>query len=209
MTDATTDPVRSLPEKVTSLTRMEALSDGVFGVALTLLVIDIKIPDHAPGDPLRVLIELGPQILVYALSYLVVAYTWMWHHMIFDLIKRSTRLLIWMNLILLLPVAFLPFSASFVSRYPTSGVAVAVYGADLSLFSLVLIAIWNYACRERLFADETDQATMSATRRRVHLLAALSIGSTVIGLFFPIAGLILFALAPIGYVATGGRHTIG
>jgi len=73
----------------------------------------------------------------------------------------------------------------------------------------VLIGIWNYACREKLFADETDEITLSATRRRVRLLALLSLGSTAIGVFFPIIGLLLFALAPIGYVLTGARHTSG
>jgi uncharacterized membrane protein len=188
---------------------MEALSDGVFGVALTLLVIDVKISDESGASALDTIYHLVPQILIYVISYLVVGYTWIWHHLIFALIARSTRLLMWLNILLLLPVAFLPFATSFVSKYPTSGVAIAVYGGDLSWFSVLLVIVWNYARKQGLLAAELDLATIKVTTKRTHILVLLSLASTLIGIFYPIAGLLLFGLAPIGYILTGGRHTTG
>jgi TMEM175 potassium channel family protein len=207
MTSVPQEASQTLPDKAAAVGRMEALSDGVFGVALTLLVIDIKISDEAGANAFDTIYHLVPQILIYVISYLVVGYTWMWHHLIFALIARSTRLLMWLNILLLLPVAFLPFATSFVSKYPTSGVAVAVYGADISWFSVLLVIVWNYAKKQGLLAAELDLATIKVTTKRTHILVLLSLTSTLIGVFYPIAGLLLFGLAPIGYILTGGRHT--
>src|SRR5579863_9784914 len=117
------DAVRKLPDRVWKRPRHEddeggdedigrilALSDGVFAIAVTLLILDIAVPATTSDDALpKVLLGLWPRYLAYALSFLVIARFWVIHHGSFQLIVRYDDALVWLNLLLLLFVAFLPF----------------------------------------------------------------------------------------------------
>jgi len=103
-----------LPDKAESTDRVEAISDGLFAVALTLLILDIRVPEvrDVPGGVLPAFLQLVPRIGIYILSYLIVEYCWIWHHLTFAVIVRAARGLLWMNLVTLLAVGFLPFSTA-------------------------------------------------------------------------------------------------
>lgn len=89
--------------------RILALSDGVFAIAITLLVIQIALPATAGADLPSALLRLWPRYLAYVLSFLVIARFWFSHHLAFRLITRYDGILVWLNLVLLMFVAFLPF----------------------------------------------------------------------------------------------------
>src|SRR5262245_25853295 len=84
-------------EKETSTQRLEALSDGVFAVAMTLLILDIKVPDVDPGRLWPSLLLLAPHLMAFALSFLIVTFYWTAHHVLFNAINESDRLLLWFN----------------------------------------------------------------------------------------------------------------
>src|SRR5712692_6409261 len=96
---------------VLSTNRIEAFSDGVFAVAITLLVLNLQIPQLAASVVSRELvpklIELWPKLLIYVLSFVIVGIYWVGHHNTFHYIKRSDRTLLWLNLLLLIGIVFI------------------------------------------------------------------------------------------------------
>jgi len=199
-----------LPDKAESTDRVEALSDGLFAVALTLLILDVKVPEvrEVPAGVLPAFLQILPRIGIYVLSYLVVGYCWIWHHLTFAVIVRATRALLWINLLMLIAVSFLPFSTAFVARYPSTRTSVAVYGLNLLWFSVMLNVLWTHAMRNGLLAQELDEATITASTRRGYFVTVLCVIAIALGFVNPYLGLAIFVLIPIGYIATGSRNTV-
>lgn len=132
----------------TSLERMVFFSDAVFAIALTLLALDLKLPEGIPADQVDdALVAALPQLLAYALSFVIIAKTWMSHHSDFALIRRFNANLAWLNLALLFFIAMLPGPTSILSDYgddPTPWPSV-LYAANIAAVYLMLAAIWGYA----------------------------------------------------------------
>jgi uncharacterized membrane protein len=207
VTSQSSDP---LPDKADSTDRVEALSDGLFSVAMTLLVLDIRVPDvvHPGADLAAALQDLLPRIGIYIASFVIVGYAWIWHHLTFAMIERSTRILMWINLILLLAVGFLPFSTALIAKYPEARASTLIYGANILWFSVMLNILLMYAVRERLVSEKFDAATVRASQLRGYLQTALTIVAILAGLVFPWVGIASFVVIPIFYIATGSRNVI-
>ncbi len=116
-------------------TRIEAFSDGVFAVAITLLVLNLQVPQLAASvvsrELLPKLFELWPKLLIYVLSFVIVGIYWVAHHNTFNYIKRSDRFLLWLNLLLLLCIVFIPFPTALIGQYPEQQISVVIYGGTL------------------------------------------------------------------------------
>src|SRR5579859_4030399 len=137
------------PAGVLSTSRLEAFSDGVFAVAITLLVLNLQVPQLAASAVAKELVpdlgKLWPKLLIYALSFVIVGIYWVAHHNTFHYIKRSDRTLLWLNLLLLLCIVFIPFPTALVGQYPEQQISVASYGGTLVITGLVLQLLWWYA----------------------------------------------------------------
>ena len=145
--------------------RIVNLSDGVFAIALTLLVLDIrvpKIPENAVGSELPgVLLGLWPNYLGYCLSFLVISTFWIIHHSIFRPIRAYDRNLLYLNFLFLMFVAFVPFPTALLGEYGNHQLPVAVYAATLAVGRLLLTAIQWYSVRhDRLLDEAQDPATV-------------------------------------------------
>ena len=141
------DPVRKLPDRVWKLPRQEddeaaeegigrilALSDGVFAIAITLLILEIAVPATTSDAGLsKALLGLWPRYLAYVLSFVVIARFWMAHRLTFRLIARDDAVLVWLNMLLLLFVAFLPFPTAVVGAHAGSPAAAVLYAASVLL----------------------------------------------------------------------------
>jgi TMEM175 potassium channel family protein len=188
--------VRKLPDRVWRLPRREddeaaeegigrilALSDGVFAIAITLLILDIAVPATTSDAGLsKALLDLWPRYLAYVLSFLVIARFWMAHRLAFRLIARDDAVLVWLNLLLLLFVAFLPFPTAVVGAHAGSPAAAALYASSVCLTSTASAAYWWYASgRGRLLKPDVGRAQIRAIRAR-----GLS-GPVVFALTVPIA----------------------
>ena len=126
--------------------RVLTLSDGVFAIILTLLVLEIQVPDLAQGQTLRdALREVRPSFVAFLISFVVVAIAWAGHRDLFALIRRTSRVLVWLNILYLLPLSILPFGASLIARYDQESVALAMYGILLVAIEVTRLAIWWYA----------------------------------------------------------------
>jgi uncharacterized membrane protein len=193
-----------------STNRLEAFSDGVFAVAITLLVLNLQIPQIAavselvpkPG-------ELWPKLLSYALSFVIVGIYWVAHHNTFHYIKRSDRNLLWLNILLLMCIVFIPFPTALLGQYPEQRVSVIIYAGTLVITGLVLQSLWWYATsRYRLVDRNIDpRLVQRATRRNLTapLIYLLAMGISV---FSVPASLVLFIPVPLYYIFPGriDRH---
>lgn len=167
------------PDQETS--RIEAFSDGVFAIAITLLVLELKVPssDVPHGALWAQLRGEWPQFGAYLTSFAIIGVMWVNHHSMFNQFVRADRGLMFLNLLLLLWTALLPFPTALVSRYLGRGgadahVAAAVYSANLTLAAIAFSLIWTYAVRRgRLLARP-----MSPTAERGSILR-FSVGTFV------------------------------
>lgn len=182
-------------------TRVLALSDGVIAIILTLLVLEIHVPDLAAGQGLRdALREIRPSFISFLISFVVVAIAWAVHRDLFSLIRRTDRVLVWLNLLYLLPLCVIPFGASLLSKYDRDPTALRMYGFILIAITLTRFAIWVYATgRPKLLAAPMD----ADTRRRGMLLIAVPLIAYALALVLaernPTLSLGIYALAPVGY----------
>jgi uncharacterized membrane protein len=125
--------------------RVLALSDGVFAIALTVLVLEIALPRGTTGDDLgHALASLGPKYAAYALSFLTIGTFWLIHRLSFRRIVRTNMTLLVLNLLLLMGVAFLPFPTAVLGQFGGRTTATVFYGCSMAATSLVSSGIWWY-----------------------------------------------------------------
>jgi uncharacterized membrane protein len=178
--------------------RTEAFSDGVFAIAITLLIIEVRPPDSGPGDLASDLANQWPSYAAYVVSFVVIGIIWVNHHQIFGRITTVDRPLLFLNLLLLLTVAFLPFPTALLGEYIRDGdnarIAAAVYGANMTLIGLSFIAVWTYLARVPALLEDGYSAEEARHARRGAAIGpviyALSIPLAFVS---PIACLILYA----------------
>ena len=181
-----------------STTRMEAFSDGVFSIAATLLVLDIAI--HPPGTALEQVLDAWPFYFAYVISFLTIGAGWLGHTQLTDRLARTDPLLLRINLLLLLVVAFLPFPTKLVAdalhHESSERVFVTMYGLALLAIRLLAFALDAYARRERLYStqDEGDER-LDEPRELLPVLGGYVI-AILIGLAVPgVAVAFYFAIA--------------
>ena len=140
-------------EGLRSPSRVEALSDGVFAIILTLLVLEIAVPKDLSGQSLReVITELRPTMVAWVISFLMAGMYWVTHRDLFARIRFVNRDLVWLNLLFLLPVSLIPFAASVLGEYPDEPIALHIYGVVMIIAALMRIAMyWYVGRRPRLF----------------------------------------------------------
>jgi len=187
--------------------RMEAFSDGVFAIAITLLVLDIMVPHDAGAHLARSVAGLWPSYLGYVVSFSTIGAIWLGHNAITDYLERADAVFMRLNLLLLLVVAFLPFPtrlfADFLGEDKPERVATNIYGISLLVASTLLLVLWRYAVRERLVRpDAADEEIQLLTQRLTPSLVGYLV-LIVVGLFAPIVAAVgylvvaLFLILPI------------
>jgi uncharacterized membrane protein len=182
--------------------RMEAFSDGVLAIVITLLILDVKVPS-AEGHLGRALAEQWPQYAAYLISFFVVGIIWLNHHAVVQLLERTDHTLQVLNLLLLLPVSVLPWPTAVLAEYLRDGtehdqrVAVLVYGITSSAMAIAFNLLWRYVLRHpELHRPEVTREALAVRNRRFNLGPYVYPVTTVIGLFSTWAFLaITFGLA--------------
>jgi len=176
--------------------RILALSDGVFAIALTLLVLEIAVPATTSNAGLpKALLALWPRYLAYLVSFVVIARFWGAHRLAFKLIARDDSMLVWLNLLMLLFVAFLPFPTAVLGQHIGSPAAAVLYAASVTLAAIASMAYWWYASGGgRLLRPDARRAQVRALRAR-SLSAPVFFALTLpIAAFAPYAAEILWIL---------------
>ena len=111
--------------------RIEAFSDGVFAVAITLLVLNFKVTGLDRSDLRNQILGQWPHLLSYVLSFVIVGVYWVAHHTLFHFVKKTNRALLWLNNFFLMTIVFLPFPAGLLGEYPGSELSILLYGSTL------------------------------------------------------------------------------
>jgi uncharacterized membrane protein len=138
----------------TELERIVFFSDAVFAIAITLLVLEIRVPEGlSPAELTSALGEMWPRFASYLISFSLIGGFWRAHHLIFRYIKAYDRRLITSNLLFLMCVAFLPFSSSLLGQYTGRGLAVEIYASSVAATGLFLAWMWFYATRNGRLTD--------------------------------------------------------
>ena len=155
------------------LHRIEALSDGVFSIAMTLLVLDLKIPLSATvNSEMELLFSLstiGPKLLSYFLSFLTLGIFWTGHTTQFTYIARTDRLLNWFTILFLMFVSLLPFTTAFLSEHISFRLAIGLYWLNLFFIGTFLLTNWIYAWKKGYILDTLPEPEEinKAIRKRI------------------------------------------
>ncbi|WP_297342574.1 TMEM175 family protein [Amnibacterium sp.] len=196
--------------------RTEAFSDGVFAIAITLLVLEVHVPqrsDLGPGGLLPALLGNWPSYLSYLATFLTVGVIWLNHHGVFQRIRRVDRTIQWWNLILLLLVSFTPFPNALLAEYlehngflsPDVRIAAATYALVFAAATAPWVGIWHHLAKhpELLEPGWDTTSAKHELKRSVLGLVAYSCGIVIAG-SLPLLAVGLFLLAAVYYATTAG-----
>jgi uncharacterized membrane protein len=190
-----------------SLERLAALSDGVFAIAMTLIVLEIRLPQgievRSESDLLRALGTLEPRMLTYLLSFLTLGIFWVGQQTQLNHFERGDRALSWIHFAFLSVVCLLPFTTTLLSEYLAFRTALVLYWLNILLLGLVLLWSWRYARRAGLVKADALADVNDVVERRVivaqllyALGAALCVFSTYLSIVFIIVVQLNFVFAP-------------
>jgi uncharacterized membrane protein len=180
--------------------RLETFSDGVFAIAATLLVLEFSVASNLGPQLGHELLSLWPSYLAYATSFLTIGVIWINHHYCVETIARSDRTLLFLNLLLLFIVAFLPFPTKLVAQYlqqPGEQTATLAYDATFVVMAIVYNAWWRYASmNRRLIGEQVPDSAVRAITRAFNPGVPMYVVALVVAFFSPLASVILtFAIA--------------
>jgi uncharacterized membrane protein len=134
--------------RLASPERVVTLSDGVFAIVLTILVLEIAVPEGLSEQSLRQVLEsLRPTLVAWVISFLITAMFWVVHRDLFSRVKTVNRDLVWLNLLFLLPVSLIPFAASVLGKYPDEPVALHLYGFVMIAATVMRTVLYWYVIR--------------------------------------------------------------
>jgi uncharacterized membrane protein len=175
-------------------TRLEAFCDGVFAIALTLLIIDIKMPSSevigTSPEMWRALRHLGPSILAFVVSFTIIFITWVNHHAVFKLVSKSSAAFIFANGFLLLTLVFMQFPTALVGEYlltDHAAPAVVIYNSVTALQAVAWILVSGAALADQLTRDEKSAEVMRNSRRNGYFAFAVYSLLALVAFWFPLA----------------------
>lgn len=189
--------------------RTETLADGVFAIAMTLLVFDLKLPTsasdiHTSGDLYAYVWSIGWNIVTFVMSFLVMGVYWVGHHYMFLQVKRVDRPFVWINIGFLLLVALLPFSTGLLGQYYELQAAIVIYAAHLTAIAVMFLVLILYATHDkRLTADDLDPNIARFAIRRVAIAPFFSLIAIGISFWSPRLAFALFPLLLIPAILPG------
>lgn len=135
--------------------RLETLADGIFAIVMTILVLDLRVPEVlGPGGLSSELAALWPRFATYFISFVVLGIYWFAHHQVFHFLARVNRTIVWLNIMFFMGVALTPFAASLLGAHTDDRVAVAFYGILLGLLPLLGYGIWSYMTGDHGLVDQ-------------------------------------------------------
>jgi uncharacterized membrane protein len=183
--------------------RVEAFSDGVFAIAITLLILAVGLEQaFSEGELKRQLVDLWPAYIAYAVSFLTVGIMWANHHQIFRHFARVDRPLLLLNILLLMCVSFTPFPTRVVAEHAKNGsdreAAAVLYGLTMTLTAICFFSVWIYGSR-RLLRPDADLREVDGITRSYLPGAPMYLLATLIAFVSPIASLIIFGALAIFY----------
>lgn len=179
--------------------RLETLADGIFAIAMTLLVLSIEVPTLPGNITSSILMEytlytLIPQIFIYILSFVLLASFWMTHH-IFFAIKRVNTKLLWINIFWLMSIAMVPFSTSIVGKYGEFQFSQIIFDINMLIIGILFYVNWAYASKNGMIHDQV-MPYADKIKRSFVTIPFLAIIAIIISFIIPYGSILVFILVP-------------
>ncbi|MEO7083504.1 MAG: TMEM175 family protein [Gemmatimonadaceae bacterium] len=204
MTDArrvsgAADQADTRPAHLVSTTRLEAFSDGVLAIAITLLILEIKVPDSEHGRLWHDLGRLWPSYGGFVISFLTIGVMWANHHRLFGELEFLDHGLLYKNLFLLGAISFIPFPTALMARYVQDGgdnasAAVGLYGLTMIAISLGYLLLWAHVHRHpELLKSQNSAIRPVVEAQRSAIAMGVYVAATILCFFSPTATLVIFA----------------
>lgn len=185
--------------------RMNAFSDAVFSVIITILVLELRPPKEAS---VSALLELWPTAISYAISYLFIAIVWVNHHHLLRFPDVATHRLIWGNFAHLFAVSLMPFATAWIASTRLGAVPVAFYAGDFFLVNATYLLLCLEAV-DRSAPHKVDRRVRSMMRMRSFATLAVFAAAGVVALRYPVGGMAMICLCLIVYLSPGAPGTTG
>lgn len=192
--------------------RIEALSDGTFAIILTLLVIELLVPDkissNTEAELIHILSDFGPLLVGYVISFAVIIMFWITHSVFFGtLVKTVNRPLALINALFLGFLALIPFSAHMLGRYMEFPIAAQLYGLNVLILGIIVVALFEYALSSKeVKTGHNDAHTIALVRARIYLTPMITFFGLLLTTISIPAALFFFAF-PIVFNSTPGLMT--
>jgi uncharacterized membrane protein len=184
-----------------SVERLAALSDGIFAVAMTLLVLDLRVPAqaviHSPHDLTQALVAIAPDVVTYLMGFLTLGIFWVGQQTQLNYLERGHRSLVWAHLGFLFGVTLMPFSTRLLGDFPTYRLAVVSYWVNLLWLGAALYLSWTCARRLALTKADMPPEAPSAIQKRIVVYQSLyAIGALLclVGTYWSIAFIVVVQL---------------
>lgn len=161
------------------VTRLELLTDAVFAIVMTLLVLAIGVPTVDQSELPDALLDLWPTMVSYIVTFAVLGFNWVAHHSLYRYIRYLDRRLIWLNFAYLMFIGLLPFTTDLHSQYVDDRLTVLIYGSNLMIITVFFIFQWYYVSRA---GDQLDARLDHAQWRRMGRRSFVTVGSFVLGM---------------------------
>src|SRR5689334_7963289 len=193
----------------TSHERIAALSDGVFAIAMTLIVLEVKVPGHADiyteAQLWAAMVDLWPRLVTYVMSFLTLGIFWVGQQTQLNQYAHADRKLTWYQLWFLAVVAVMPFSTEFLAEFITVRLALLVYSIDIAALGFTLYLSWNYATHAKLVKDTVTPEIDKAVRTRIIRAQTLYFIAALTSALHTHVSIALIVAIQLNYVVARGR----
>ncbi len=195
-----------------SLERLSALSDGLFAFAMTLLVLDIRVPPiegiHGEDDLWRALIALAPRLGMYLMSFLTLGIFWLGQQTQIQFLARGDRNLAWLQVAFLAAIALLPFSTALLAEFMAFRLALLVYWFNILIIGAALYFTWSYAVSAELVKEDATADISAAVKRRIVIGQALYAFGALLCLVSTYASIAFIMLVQLNYAVAPRIHLL-
>jgi uncharacterized membrane protein len=187
-----------------SANRLESLGDGIFSVAMTILVIELKVPSvqgNSLRDLLHALYEIRQEIFCYFVSFIVLGIMWFGHRMVFEYISRTNRYFIFLGVLFYMVVCLVPFTTRFLAADTLKWYAILMYGLNLSMCNLTLFAQWKYGIKRPTLHARVLPPEVRKEAKILFLISPVLYAIAIaISFYIPLVSIIIFFITPILYL---------
>jgi uncharacterized membrane protein len=201
MSVLSTSPRKYLHSILLSKGRMEALTDGIFAIAMTLLVLELKVPDLpkqvGTGELLHKIGEEGPAFFSFLISFLYCGLLWVMHHLAMHFVRHLQVALVWLNLLFLMSIAVMPFSCGLLGHYLRNRAAQEIYFGNMFVAAALMGLHWIVAKKKNLINEDDPRASRLMGQQLTFF--PLGLGAAMVASYFsPLAGSYAFIFTLLG-----------
>ena len=193
-----------------SKSRIETLTDGVFAIAMTILVLEIAVPQLSHSDAAielpKQLLELWPVILSYGTSFIILGFFWIAHDYQLHYVKRANRTFLWITIFYLMFIAFVPFSTSLIGEYGDQQISIIIYGVNISIIGFWEYIRWKYATKDHHLVDsDLDPIVITKMSRRFLLGPTIYLIAVAISFISTQVSLVMFISTPLYFLVSARK----